>query len=183
MSEKKKTRFIIRPAEEQDISACAALDHSLETQVVWQMKLHTEQDTRTVAFQTLRLPRPIRVEYPRTPDSLQKELADVKGVLVAEAEEVLLGYIQLILNPADQSAWVRNFAVGKLWRQRRIGSALLDQAIRRAQHYQARQITLETTTRSYPAIQFMTARGLLFCGFNDRYYASQDIAIFFGQTL
>lgn len=183
MADQKKTRFVIRPAEVQDIPACIALDHSLETQMVWQMKLQADQEHHTIVFQTLRLPRPIRVEYPRSPEALGRELAEVKGMLVAEAEGVILGYLQVILNLADRSAWVRNFAVGTTWRRRRIGSALLDQAIRWAQHYQARQITLETTTRSYPAIEFMTARGLLFCGFNDRYYSSQDIAIFFGQNI
>lgn len=183
MTEKKKSRFIIRPATEQDIPACIALDHSLETQVVWQMKVSADSENRTVAFQTLRLPRPIRVEYPRNAEALGKELAEVKDILVAEAEGVLLGYIQIIIHPADRSAWVRNFAVGQFWRRRKIGSALFDQGCRRAQHHQAQHLTLETTTRSYPAIQFALARGLLFCGFNDRYYASQDIAIFFGQNL
>lgn len=183
MADQKKSRFTIRPAEAKDIPNCTALDHSLETQVVWQVKLNNDSENRLVSFQTLRLPRAIRVEYPRTANMLQQELVDVKGVLVAEAEEVLLGYIQVVLNSADQTAWIRNLAVGQLWRRRKIGSALLDQAIRWAQHHHSHHITLETTTRSYPAIQFALARGMLFCGFNDRYYTSQDIAIFFGQNL
>lgn len=183
MIDSKKSRFTIRPAEPKDLPACIALDHHLETQAVWQMRLNLESENRTITFQTLRLPRPIRVEYPRTPEMLRRELAAVKGILVAEAEDVVLGYIQVVLNMADQSGWVRNFAVGERWRRRRIGTALLDQASRWAQHYQARTLTLETTTKSYPAIQLMLSRGLLFCGFNDRYYVTQDIAIFFGQNL
>ena len=38
-------------------------------------------------------------------------------------------------------------------------------------------------SKNYPAISFAQKQGLAFCGYNDRYYASQDVALFFGMTL
>jgi hypothetical protein len=44
-------------------------------------------------------------------------------------------------------------------------------------------VTLETQTKNYPGILFSQANGMVFCGFNDRYFSNGDIAVFFSQTL
>ena len=41
----------------------------------------------------------------------------------------------------------------------------------------------ETQTKNYPAICFYRKHRFVFCGFNDRYYTNQDIALFFAQSL
>jgi GNAT superfamily N-acetyltransferase len=180
---KKKSQFTVRPALKRDIDACLQLNHALHTEYVWQMQRREGHESTSISFQAVRLPRPIRVEYPRSAAELRVDLADIENVLVAEAEGVLLGYTQISVMHSDHSAWMRNLIVDEPWRRHRIGRALFDQARRLAQVRGANHITTETSTKSYPAIQFMLSRGLLFCGFNDRYYASQDIAVFFGQNL
>jgi GNAT superfamily N-acetyltransferase len=183
MTRPKKSRFEIRLATPDDLSPCLALDRSLETQVVWQIQMREEGESRHIAFQTLRLPRAMRVEYPRDETALLTDLNAPEGILVAEAEGIVLGFAQVSVAASDKSAALRNLVVDAPWRRHRVGSALLDQAKGWAGRHGANHITLETTTRSYPAIRFMLDRGLIFCGFNDRYYASQDIAVFFGQNL
>ena len=179
----RKSRFIVRPALKRDIDACLELNHALDTEYVWHMQRRESADSTSISFQSVRLPRPIRVEYPRSTNELRVDLANMENALVAEAEGVLLGYAQISIDDSDHSAWLRNIIVDEPWRRHRIGGALFDQARRLAKVRGANHITAETTTKSYPAIQFMLHRGLLFCGFNDRYYASQDIAVFFGQNL
>ncbi|HLA44308.1 MAG TPA: GNAT family N-acetyltransferase, partial [Aggregatilineales bacterium] len=159
------------------------LDHRLDTEYVWQMQRREENERTQISFQTLRLPRPICVEYPRSTESLRIDLEPLGGVLVAEAESIILGYTHVALTKSDRSAWVRNLVVDVPVRRHRIGHLLLDGARQWAVMHHANHITLETTTRSYPAIRFMLSQGLMFCGFNDRYYSSQDIAIFFGQNI
>jgi ribosomal protein S18 acetylase RimI-like enzyme len=44
-------------------------------------------------------------------------------------------------------------------------------------------ILAETTTKNYPALCFYQKLGFQFCGFNDHYYANQDIALFFALGL
>jgi GNAT superfamily N-acetyltransferase len=185
MTNTKRRQFIIRAAQPQnDLEACLKLRSSVETQAVWQMQMHKDNADHTqITFQTLRLPRPIRVPYPRGSAELESELKNAAGWLVAEAEAVILGFLHVELYPADGNAWVRNLVVDEPWRRRKIGRALLEQAGRWAQLQHAKRLTLETTTRSDPAIRFMLARGLAFCGFHDRYYRNQDIAVFFGLNL
>jgi GNAT superfamily N-acetyltransferase len=183
MSSKRISQFLIRPALASDIEACLKLDHGLETQIIWQMTRREEAEGFQISFQTLRLPRPIRVEYPRNPQELRADLATLEGVLVAEAQGVILAYANLIMLQADKNACIRNLVVDAPMRRHRIGRALFERCKAWAHLQQAQRITLETTMRSYPAIRFMTSMGLVFCGFNDRYYTSQDIAIFYGQQL
>jgi GNAT superfamily N-acetyltransferase len=183
MTSKKKSQFTIRPAQATDIANCLALDHGLETATIWQMQRREEGDLQQITFQTLRLPRPIRVEYPRHPDTIRLDLAPLNGVLVAEAEGVILGYTHVVIDKSDRGAWVRHLVVDIPYRRHRIGRTLLEQAKVWAHLQGANHITLETTPRSYPAIRFLLDRGFLFCGFNERYFPSQDIAIFFGQNL
>jgi hypothetical protein len=45
------------------------------------------------------------------------------------------------------------------------------------------RIILATQSKNYPAICFAQKHGLAFCGYNDRYYPNQDVALFFGMEL
>jgi hypothetical protein len=38
-------------------------------------------------------------------------------------------------------------------------------------------------SKNYPAIAFCKKQGMAYCGYSDRYYANQDIALFFGLHL
>jgi hypothetical protein len=44
-------------------------------------------------------------------------------------------------------------------------------------------MTIEIQTKNYPGIIFCQQRGFAFCGFNDRLFPNQDIAVFFSQAL
>jgi ribosomal protein S18 acetylase RimI-like enzyme len=44
-------------------------------------------------------------------------------------------------------------------------------------------MVLEMQPKNYPAIQLAQKLGFDFCGYNDRYYANRDIALFFAKGL
>jgi len=162
---------------------CVQLDHQSQTQTVWQMQRQNDGDAIRTNFQPLRLPRTIEVTYPRTARDIKEDLYTLKGVLVAQTDDVLLGYAQVTFTSSDQGAWLRNWMVDAPARRHGIGTALLKQVMQWAKLRGANHLMVESTTRSYGGIQLLQSRGFLFCGFNDRYYPSQDIAIFFGQNL
>jgi ribosomal protein S18 acetylase RimI-like enzyme len=175
--------FTIRDAKEEDLATCLQLDLSYETEYVWQMDIRDDNGAIAVSLSTVRLPRPMRVIYPRSAESLALTLQKHDTFLVVELAGVVRSYLTMRVDSGTGSAWVTDIAVGRSWRRQQMGTALLGEAYNRARDQHARRITIETQTKNYPAICFCQKQGLSFCGFNDRYYPNQDIALFFGQTV
>lgn len=185
---KKRSQFIVRTLRpDTDFAACAHLDHAYTTDHVWQMDLREEQETVLARFRTVRLPRMMDVPYPHDPAALSQRQQPADCFLVAatgDNKEIVLGYVHMRVDATHPATgWINDLVVGKAFRRRKIGSALLEQAQHWAQLHTIRQIRLEMQTKNYPAIQFAQTHGFVFCGFNDHYYANQDIALFFTKTI
>jgi ribosomal protein S18 acetylase RimI-like enzyme len=175
--------MIIRPATLADLNACLLLDHGSVTDHVWQMKVQESESQVSVAFQAVRLPRRMQVVYPRNLDQLVEDWQRDEGFLVAEVDGEVRGYVDLIARPWQKLCWVPNLAVDRGYRQRGIGMALMRHARQWAGKQGLRALLVEATTKNYPALCFYQTLGFQFCGFNDQYYPSQDIALFFVQVL
>jgi GNAT superfamily N-acetyltransferase len=175
--------MIVRPAISSDVAACVALDHSTDTDQVWQMDQRTSDGEITVTFRSVRLPRTMRVRYPRDPQALIDDWARRDCFLVAEDAGALLGYLNMTAQPSPHVGWVGDFAVGRPYRRHGVGTALLAAAARWAREHGLIRLVIETQSKNYPGINLCLKRGFTFCGYNDRYYANQDIALFFEQNL
>jgi ribosomal protein S18 acetylase RimI-like enzyme len=175
--------MIIRPAELGDLNACFTIDHSYQTDYVWQMEEREEEGHVTVTFRAVRLPRTMRVDYPRDRDYLLDNWQRGEYFLVADQDGKVRGYLDMTVRTWHATGWINNLAVGKRHRRQGIGGALLKAAIEWAREQGLRQLMLETQTKNYPAICFYQKHRFVFCGFNDHYYTNQDIALFFAQSL
>lgn len=173
----------IRPAIAEDIPALMAIDHSYTSEYVWQMELQVEEGQIGVAFREIRLPRSVRVEYPRSPRSLADGWMERHGLLVAELQGEAVGYISLMLNIAPATAWVTDLAVVRRLRRQGIGSALVLSAQEWGENHACRRIVLEMQPKNYPAIHMAQKLGFDFCGYNDLYYLNHDIGLFFARAL
>jgi len=173
----------IRPARPADLEICGGLDHTHTTDRVWQMETRIESGVQAVSFREVRLPRQVRGHYPRRGEDLFKGWWQRDAFLVAEGEEHIYGYVALNARPEHGIAWVGDLVVDRPRRRQGIGTALLHAAARWGCEHNLRRLTLEVQTKNYPAIQFCRARGLALAGYNDCYWLSQDIALFFGKTL
>lgn len=179
-----RSQFIVRAArDEQDFERCQSLSHSYSTEYVWQMDVREAGDELAVRFRTVRLPRIMQVAYPRSQQDLTASWQQRDCYLVAVADSVILGYVNMRVTASSPHGWIYDLVVGEPFRRRRIGSALLEQATRWALLHDIHQLTLEMQTKNYPAIIFARKHGFSFCGFSDRYYANQDIALFFGKNV
>jgi len=178
---------VIRPAGLDDLNLCLALDPSYSTESVWQMDLHSEDGQRAMTFRTVRLPRSMHVAYPRDRDQLVASWKRCDGFLVALQPETLtegiIGYVALTTHAAEGATWVSDLVVEREHRRRGVGTALLNAAVAWAKSRGLRQALVEVQTKNHPAICFCEKLGFAFCGFNDRYYANQDIAVFFARSL
>jgi GNAT superfamily N-acetyltransferase len=148
--------FEIRPANANDLPRLMALDHSSLTDYVWQLELRREPAQTTASFREVRLPRSVEVKYPREPGSLREEWAHKDVILLVVASE---------------------------HRRRGAASALLDQAQEWAIERSVRSLILEMQSKNQAYIRLAQKFGYEFCGYNDRYYATQDVALFFGRAV
>ena len=174
----------IRPAEEADIPALIALDHNYSSDYVWQMELQQEEEGHVaVSFRQTRLPRAVRVEYPRPARRLAVDWGQRHGLLVACLKSEPIGYASVMLNIAPRTAWVTDLVVHRRLRRQGIATALLLAAAEWGAHHKTDHLVMEMQPRNYPAISLARKLGFEFAGYNDRYYANQDIGLFFAKTL
>jgi ribosomal protein S18 acetylase RimI-like enzyme len=174
----------INAAELADINQCYHLNLDYTTEYVWQM--HSRENGRAieVRFDPVRLPRSMRVAYPRSPDELLEHWQQEGCFLVIRnlADE-LAGFIDGWPQPWQNLLWISNLAVDQAYRRQGFGSRLLKAATRWAQAQQLHQLMLEVQTKNHPAISFAYKHGFQFCGYNERYYPSGDIALFFSLSV
>ncbi len=173
----------VRPAEPADLQACVALNHSYTTDHVWQMDTRGENGLLTTTFRLVRLPRETRVHYPLQGDYMLMSWRRRDGFLVAEMDECICGYVTLTTHAEQGIAWVGDLIVDLPKRRQGIDTALLQAAAQWAHEHKLVRLVAQVQTKNHPATQFCQARGLTFCGYNDHYWPSQDIALFFGKSL
>jgi GNAT superfamily N-acetyltransferase len=180
-----KLSLLIRDGLETDLTACLDLDHDYETEYVWQMNVHDDVGTLTASFKTERLPRIMEVKYPASESRLRACLPESQCFVVATERDskAVIAYLTMFNLASRRIALLQDLVVARPYRGHRIGSRLLKVARNWAQERQLKQITIETQTKNHPGIQFCQQAGFTFCGYNDRYFENQDIAIFFSQAL
>ena len=184
--------MLIRSAVLTDLNACLALDANSQTDHVWQMDARDEGDGRSIRFHAVRLPRVMRVAYPRLRDDLLTCWQGGSAVLVAsdrraveteseEDEELprVFAYCQLDGAAWQKTGWIGHLIVDRPARRRGIGSAMITAAKTWAKQQEFGRLMIAVQTKNYPGISFCEKQGFVFCGFNDHYFLNRDIALFF----
>jgi ribosomal protein S18 acetylase RimI-like enzyme len=183
--------MIVRPAEMEDLESCLNLDHSYRTAHVWQMDVHEAKAGVTVNFRTVRLPRPVVVKYPRGREEMQSAWHRRDCFLVAEAGDgdgppgarPIVGYLTMDACDWHKTGWVADLVIAPEHRRKGIATQLLQAGKDWARKTGLRRLTVETQTKNHPALCFLERLAFSFCGYNDQYYANQDIALFFSLDL
>ncbi len=173
----------IRPLALVDIAGIADMDHGYHTDYVWQMDVQSADGQVNVQFRQVHLPRSMRVDYPRDARRLADDWKKRSATLVADKDDEAVGYVSLMLGMAPNSAWVTDLAVARRFRRQGVGSRLLLAAQAWAQTQEVGQVVVEMQSKNYPGIRLAGKLGYEFCGYSDRYYANQDIALFFSKRI
>jgi ribosomal protein S18 acetylase RimI-like enzyme len=172
----------IRPVVATDLPALMGIDHSSSSEYVWQLELRRQAGETVASFRDVRLPRPITLMYPRDPFALGDEWPRMAALLVGLAGKDPVGYIGLDERPPS-AAWVTDLVVTPSWRRRGVAGALLDSAREWAEQQGYRRIFLEMQSKNQAAIRLVQKHGYEFCGYNDHYYSTQDVALFFARAV
>ena len=174
----------IRSALAPDIQRLIGFKHTCESDYVWQLDLQKNKGQISVSLREVRLPRPVTVKYPREQMSLADEWKQTAKTFVAIAPDGSpIGYIRLFEQVAAASVWVLDIVVDAGARRKGVATALLQSIEGWAMDRQHGQIFVEMSSKNHPAISLMRKTGFEFSGYNDHYYATQDVALFFGKIL
>lgn len=173
----------IRPAIATDIPGLIALDHHYTSEYAWQMDLVVEEGQIAVNFRQIHLPRSVKVEYPRSPQTLLVDWNKRSGLLVATHENEPVGYVSLMQDIAPATTWVTDMVVIRRLRRQGIGTSLILASQDWARQHGTYRMVLEMQPKNYPAYCMSQKLGFNFCGYNDQYYANHDITLFFAKSL
>ena len=173
----------IRHAVSTDIAALMAMDHSYQTDHVWQMALNPSPTETTIAFREVKLPRLMRVDYPRDPGRLADEWTNSFEILIATSEQTTLGYLIIESGTAPETGWVTDLVTDAPHRREGVASRLLASARQWCREQGLIRLTLEMQSKNYPSLRLARKLGFLLSGYHDRYYPDEEIALFFTLNL
>jgi len=173
----------VRPAVATDIPSLMQLDHTGVSDYVWQLDLRKESGQVIAGFREVRLPRPVNVDYPHDPMALSDEWVQRSATFTALVGDALVGYTCVLEHSRATTVWITDLVVAMHNRRQGIGISLLNATQDWAMSRGARDIFLEMSSKNYPAIRLALKIGFEFCGYNDHYYATKDVALFFGRSL
>lgn len=173
----------IRPAVATDIKHLMALDHACESDYVMQLDFLKDAEQSSLAFRRMRLPRTVHVYYPRPVLSLADNWSRTTLMLSALIEGQPIAYLRLTDQLAAEALWITDLVVAREMRRQGIATALILAAQKWGLDRKMSRAFLEMTTKNHAVISLAYKLGFELCGYNDMYYPSRDIALFFGRTL
>ncbi|MEW5988254.1 MAG: GNAT family N-acetyltransferase [Chloroflexota bacterium] len=86
-----------------------------------------------------------------------------------------VGYVTVGYQPWNQSAWVYFIGLAAPYRERGIGTKLMQQAEEVTRPHGARVLLLETQSNNAAAVHFYLARGFDLVGINTKTYTNRDL--------
>ncbi len=173
----------IRRAVATDISALVAIDHTCQTEYVWQMDVDREEGQLGAIFREIRLPRSVTVPYPRAVTTLPDTWNKRSSMLAAFNAGQAIGYIRMSDMMVPHTAWLTDLVVAPRFRRQGVGMALILAAQSWAVDRKDNRALLEMPSKNTPMVGLARKLGYEFCGYNDLYYETQDIALFFGRSI
>ncbi len=183
MTTEKKINLQFRAALSTDMIRLVGMNHSCNSDYVWQLNLGKDAGGINVTLREVRLPRSIQVEYPRDYRSLADVWKKEGHTLVALSEGVPVGYIRFWEQTTSESVWITDLVSTTEARRKGVATSMIRYVESWSLERRNRQLFIEMSSKNHPAISLAKKMGFEFSGYNDHYYATQDVALFFGKLL
>lgn len=173
----------IRKAVSPDIEKLTQFDHTVTTDRVWQMSQNIDPQKISTFFNETKLPREMKLSYPRSPESLLTRWKDYSMLLTACADEVPVAYLSINTFFSTEMIWIKDLIVDREWRRRGIATTLFRAASEWGKSRNFVRATMEMASKNYPGICLARKLGFEFAGFNDHYLENNDIVLFFSRYI
>ncbi len=196
------------PGTYGDIEPCYRMDHTTETDRVWQMTIQQNDfGAVAVAFKQEYLPRPVDLTHtadrrrlvddpdagrlwvvarryePEPPPLPPAEIEDNVIMAAPPPKPPVIGYVVARYDETQEVVWVDDVAVTPEYRRNRVATRLLDGVRQWAREQGAHRMLVAIPTKHVPMMTLAGQLGLTFCGYNDQYFLNHDIAVMFGIRL
>jgi ribosomal protein S18 acetylase RimI-like enzyme len=172
----------IRSTVSTDLARLSVLDHTIDTDYVWQLDLHREAGQVEVSLREVRLPRTVRLEHPRSANELP-DTWHLRPMLSAVIGLEAVAYIRFTDEIVPHAVWITDVVVGKSMRGKGLARKLLGAAEAWGLQRGLRRAIVEVQSKNAPAIRLVQKLGFEFCGYNDQYYSTRDVALFFARSI
>lgn len=172
----------IRNTISTDLARLAAIDHSIQTEYVWQLDLRRESAQVDAIFREVRLPRPVKIEYPR-PAAQLPDIWHLSPMLSAMLGDEAIGYIRFTEKIIPHAVWITDLVVAREVRMKGIARKLVAAVQAWGAQHGLRRAIIEAQSKNHPGIRMIQKFGFEFCGYNDIYYPNRDVALFFSRTI
>ena len=94
-----------------------------------------------------------------------------------------VGYIRFTDQIIPHAVWITDVVVGRPLRRQGLAHKLISAAEAWGVQRALRRAIIEVQSKNQPAIRMILKMGFEFCGYNDQYYATRDVALFFARSL
>lgn len=197
----------IRQVVAEDIAAINQIDMSYTSHEICCVRRQSHGDALTYTMHFEPLAKPFSIAYDwdwaEAPDFLAHMSAG--GVLGAFASDlpaepatslhpyhnancICLGLVEMSVAHTQDAVCIESLYVHRPYRNRGIGTALLNAAIAWAATQDVRALLVTTQATDVPAIRFYLRMGFAICGVHDHFYSNADLergetAIFLAKEL
>ena len=172
----------IRNTVSTDLARLSALDHTIDTDYVWQLDLRRDTGQVEIGLREVRLPRSIRLDHPRTARDLP-DTWHLRPMLSAMIGLEAVAYVRFSDTMVPHAVWITDVVVGRPLRGMGLARKLISAAEAWGIQRKLRKAIIEVQSKNAPAVRMVQKLGFEFCGYNDQYYPSRDVALFFARTI
>jgi ribosomal protein S18 acetylase RimI-like enzyme len=173
----------IRPAVSSDIPELMRFDHTVETTHIWQMASTKDEHQMDFHFVESRLPRPLRLAYPKRFEELADNWTKHNLFLTARMNGNLAGYLILSIDYETKIALITDLVVNTPVRNQGIASGMVISVINGLRNKGLRKLSIAVPVRNHAAISLVKRLKMDFNGFIDHYFINQDGALFFSMSV
>jgi GNAT superfamily N-acetyltransferase len=173
----------IRATVAPDVPQMMAIDHTCQTDYVWQMDVQRDETQTAVLFREIRLPRSVNIAYPRPTLNLSDTWSKRSGMLTALVGDTIIGYARMNDAILTGTAWITDVVITPRYRRQGFASALVLAVQAWTKTRKSNRMLLEMVSKNIPGIRLAQKLGFEFCGYNSSYYDTQDIALFFSRSI